>query len=175
MQRLIKQKGFDFASGKPSKEQMQDHLQLLNDVAERMARWVAERGPDESSELDAGPDTPFALDSVFEQFAGADSRFQMEAYRFVARAVRKAIADGTAKTARHVTGREVALAFRLLALKEFGRKALATLIDWGIYTTDDIGTLVFQMVEAGILGVRPEDKLVDFHAVYDFAAAFPQD
>jgi uncharacterized repeat protein (TIGR04138 family) len=48
-------------------------------------------------------------------------------------------------------------------------------IEWGVYTTGDIGTIVFIMVQAGLLGARPEDKPEDFQAIYDFASAFPRE
>jgi uncharacterized repeat protein (TIGR04138 family) len=72
-----------------------------------------------------------------------------------------------------VSGDDVCDAFRMLAILHYRKAALPTLQSWGIHSTDDIGALVFRMIEAGILGSRAEDKPEDFHALYDFASAFP--
>jgi uncharacterized repeat protein (TIGR04138 family) len=104
--------------------------------------------------------------------ASVDSHFPAEAYMFILRAVRAAV-DPPPASGVHVSAREVAEAFRRLALAEFGANALAALAEWRISSCDDIGTMVFRMVELGILGARPEDKPEDFHGIYDFQTAFP--
>ena len=168
-QRILKFKGFFTLDREVSEETMARRLRIMQEVEAHMRKWVSERELDE-------PDAPstgcFPPDATFERFAIADSRFKMEAYRFVAQAVRKAFAENSCQ---HVSGAEVALTFRALALDEFGKDALDTLIDWGIYTTADIGTIVFQMIASGLLTGRPEDKPEDFQAIYDFATAFPRD
>lgn len=73
-----------------------------------------------------------------------------------------------------VSGRELLEAFRLLALDEFGPLARTVLAEWGIRTTDDVGNIVFQQVEDGQMGKTDRDSPDDFHAVYDFADAFPE-
>ncbi len=117
--------------------------------------------------------TPLPDDAVFERLASSDQRFTADAFRFVTRAIIEAFAAPSAISGSHVSGREIAEAFRLCALREFGAAALSTLRSWGIGTTDDIGTIIFLMVEAGVVGVRPEDSPEDFHSVYEFASAFP--
>jgi uncharacterized repeat protein (TIGR04138 family) len=171
-QRIMKLKGFFTLDRDITEETMARRLRIMQEVEAHMKKWVAEREHDQEDETGAAPADSFPPDAVFERFARADSRFKMEAYRFVAQAVRKAFAE---HNYQHVGGPEVAIAFRTLALEEFGRDALDTLIDWGIYTTADIGTIVFQMIASGLLGARPEDKPEDFHAIYDFAAAFPRE
>ncbi|HEY3897391.1 MAG TPA: Minf_1886 family protein [Chthoniobacter sp.] len=166
-QRIMKLKGFFTLDREVTEESMAKRLRIVQEVEAHMRKWVSEREPDELQ-----PSTgSFPPDATFERFARADSRFKMEAYRFVAQVVRKAFAE---HSYQHISGREVALAFRTQALEEFGKDALDTLIDWGIYTTFDIGTIVFQMVASGLLGARAEDKPEDFQAIYDFATAFPR-
>jgi uncharacterized repeat protein (TIGR04138 family) len=41
--------------------------------------------------------------------------------------------------------------------------------------TEDFGAIVFQLVEAGILGKTDEDQLSDFARGYDFDQAFVRD
>jgi uncharacterized repeat protein (TIGR04138 family) len=104
--------------------------------------------------------------------ARLDSRFPQEAYQFVIRAVVAARSLAPSPDG-HVSGPSVAEAFRRLALVEFGADALASLAAWGITSCEDIGSIVFHMVEHGVLGARPEDKPEDFHGLYDFPTAFP--
>jgi uncharacterized repeat protein (TIGR04138 family) len=61
----------------------------------------------------------------------------------------------------------------MLASLRYRQEALPTLQGWGIHSTDDIGAVVFLMIEARIFGARPEDSPEDFHALYEFGSAFP--
>jgi uncharacterized repeat protein (TIGR04138 family) len=158
LRRIGDEVGFSFDVDRRSDRD--EHLRLFNEVQERMKKWVAENPPDgddyedEEEDSDEWPQPP---DSIFEELAAGQSRLRAGAYRFVSRAVSKAISDSLDEGVEHVSGRDVAVAFRALALAEFGKKALATLNGWGLFTTDDIGTVVFQMIEVGLLGARPED------------------
>jgi uncharacterized repeat protein (TIGR04138 family) len=115
----------------------------------------------------------FPDDSFYEQLVSGDDRFTIDAFRFVHRAVQAAFTALSVTPDHHVTGRDVAEAFRLLALREFGAAALSTLDGWGLRSTADIGAVVFRMIECGFLGARAEDSPEDFQNVYDFPAAFP--
>jgi uncharacterized repeat protein (TIGR04138 family) len=43
---------------------------------------------------------------------------------------------------------------------------------WGIHTTEDLGEIVFSMVECGVLIKQEEDRREDFRNLYDFTEAF---
>ncbi len=43
---------------------------------------------------------------------------------------------------------------------------------WGITCTGDIGTIVFTLIEVGLLRAQDSDRPEDFHGVYAFAEAF---
>ncbi|NQT93736.1 MAG: hypothetical protein HQ559_13330 [Lentisphaerae bacterium] len=73
---------------------------------------------------------------------------------------------------RHVSGAELLDGLRVYALQEFGPMAVTVLNAWGIRATDDIGDIVFQLVESGVLGKTDEDRRDDFAGVYDFDEAF---
>jgi len=106
-----------------------------------------------------------------------DPRYETEAYLFLREAL-----DYTVKfykkpasgAGRHVTAGELLEGFRLLALEEFGPMALTVLQTWGLQTTQDIGAIVFNLVEAGKLGKTEQDAPQDFSSGYDFAEAFAQ-
>ena len=177
-QRVKEAKGIsDLPEDTASEQDKLSYAQRTMELMEHMRAWGAARGPgpsayyEESTKAFEKVARLSLFDPVFAELARADSRFKVQAYMFVVRALDRAAPgeDG------HVSGRELALAFRALALEEFGKGALKTLIDLGVYTTDDIGTIVYQLIEAGRFGKRPEDKIEDFHALYDFAEAFPAD
>ena len=117
---------------------------------------------------------PFSDQNTAQYLASLDPRFPPEAYLFVSRAAQAALPSSTAPEG-HVTGPDIAEAFRQLALAEFGSQALVRLAEWNITSCDDIGAIVFLMVKHGIFGARPEDRPEDFHGVYDFPTAFPRE
>lgn len=107
--------------------------------------------------------------------ADQEPRYHPDAYRFLREAL-----DYTVKLfekpptgpGRHVTGRELLEGFRQLALEEFGVMAFRVLAHWGIHRTEDIGRMVFQLVDLGVLGRTENDRIEDFANGYDFAEAF---
>jgi len=115
------------------------------------------------------------FDAAIEKIEAEDPRFDPDAYRFV----REALDDGVVlfkKTAkgprRHLSGEELLEAFRLRALREFGPMSARVLKNWGLHSTDDVGKIVFRLVEAGVLGKTPEDRMEDFQSRYSFEEAF---
>ena len=112
-----------------------------------------------------------ALDSILSN----DARYARDAYVFLRDAL-----DFTTKqqkkikgtTVRHVAGPELLDGVRNYALKEFGPMAVTVFGYWGIHGTEDIGHMVFNLIDAGIFGKTEEDSLEDFKNVYDFQDAF---
>ena len=64
---------------------------------------------------------------------------------------------------------------RDLALARYGLMARTVLEHWGIHSTDDLGEIVFAMVDCGVLIKREEDRLEDFRGLYDFEEVFERD
>ncbi len=110
------------------------------------------------------------MESPLEQIIAKDPRYKPEAYVFVHDAL-----DHTwsrLDQRRHATGHELLDGIKDLALQRYGSMAVAVLKSWGIKTTDDFGAIVFNLVEAGILSKTEQDRIEDFHAVYDFEDVF---
>ena len=141
------------------------------------------------------------LDASLRTICRRDGRFKAEAYQFVLEALdhtltRRAAAagkgtpasppsappavpappglsrTGSATPPSNVTGRDLLEGFRDLALERFGALAREVLRTWGVSRTDDVGALVFNMVEAGLLQKTSSDSPEDYRAVFDFEAAF---
>lgn len=75
---------------------------------------------------------------------------------------------------RHVTAAELAWACRDFALQQFGLLARQVLEHWGVTRTEDLGRIVFTLVEVGLLVTQPDDRESDFAAVFDFTEAFDE-
>ncbi len=101
------------------------------------------------------------------------NRYSVEAYYFVLDAVASAIEE--AGEPRHVSGRELCEQAQKLALLRFGPMAKQVLNFWGILSTEDIGKIVFQLVDAGELTATESDSMTDFIGVFDFDEAFEKD
>jgi uncharacterized repeat protein (TIGR04138 family) len=112
-----------------------------------------------------------ALDSI----VAGDPRYHRDAYVFLRDAL-----DYTTKqqkkvkgtTVRHVAGPELLDGVRQYALNEFGPMVLTVFDNWGIRKTEDIGHMVFNLINAGIFGKTDEDSIEDFKNIYDFQEAF---
>jgi uncharacterized repeat protein (TIGR04138 family) len=100
--------------------------------------------------------------------------YRADAYYFIADSVSHTVeqAKRSGGETRHVSGEELLDGFRELALQRFGALALDVLADWGIHRSEDVGVLVFRMVEHGLLGATPDDRLEDFADGFDFRTAF---
>ncbi len=73
---------------------------------------------------------------------------------------------------RHVTGQELCLGLRSLAVEKYGLLARTVLRGWGVRTTEDFGKIVYAMVDTGLLRTSEQDSLDDFRGVYEFDEAF---
>jgi uncharacterized repeat protein (TIGR04138 family) len=107
---------------------------------------------------------------ILQDILRRDPRYAAEAYGFVRDGL-----DFTVrrlKRPRHVSGGELLDGLRKFALHEFGPMAKTILAAWGITRTEDVGEIVFNMVESGLLGKTDEDSRDDFAGGYDFDRAF---
>jgi len=111
-------------------------------------------------------------DGIMDQIRLRERRFDEHAYLFVLSALEFCQARLTER--RHITGRELAIACRDLALDRFGILARHVLNYWGVRSTADLGDIVFTLVELNLLISQPTDTRDDFLAVFDFDEAFEQ-
>jgi uncharacterized repeat protein (TIGR04138 family) len=98
-----------------------------------------------------------------------DGRFEEEAYAFVMDALEFTV--DRLGVRRHVSGLELLEGACACAKARFGMMAWTVLESWGIYSTGDVGTIVFQLVDSGVLGRREEDSREEFDGVFDLRAA----
>jgi len=97
-------------------------------------------------------------------------RYRPNAYRFTLDAVSHTVTR--LSELRHVSGKEVLLGIRELALSRYGPMAKTVFEQWGIRQTEDFGEIVFQLVDEGLLGKTESDRKSDFASGYDFEETF---
>jgi len=110
------------------------------------------------------------LEEAFQRIGRQDGRYHERGYLFVLAALEYAQAKLPAR--RHLSGAELAWACRDFALEQFGLLAPTVLSYWGISTTEDLGHMVFTLIDVGLLARQPSDRIEDFDRVYDFADVF---
>jgi uncharacterized repeat protein (TIGR04138 family) len=103
------------------------------------------------------------------QIIAKDNRYKLDAYEFVMQALW--FTQKKLKRQGHVSGKELAGGIRGLALEQFGPMGKAVFNHWGIKGTADFGEIVFNMIEAGVMGKNAEDRREDFNNLYDFEQA----
>jgi uncharacterized repeat protein (TIGR04138 family) len=92
-----------------------------------------------------------------------------------AKPVRRRPKRGTRSTAEHVTGPELCLGARDLAIRQYGLLAITVLAQWGIHSTSDLGEIVYNLIASEHLEKTPADHRSDFNSVFDFETALRRD
>lgn len=68
---------------------------------------------------------------------------------------------------QHVSGAELLRGVCDLAIREFGMMATVVFKQWGVRTTDDVGTIVFNLIKVELLSRSDRDSPEDFHELFD--------
>ncbi|MBM4019926.1 MAG: hypothetical protein FJ288_16665 [Planctomycetes bacterium] len=108
-------------------------------------------------------------DDMLDEVVARDRRYARDAYIFVHEALEFTVRRTGHRG--HVTGRELCEGLCRLALEQFGRLARTVLAHWGVRRSEDVGEIVFNMVEVGLLRKRDEDRREDFAGAVDFQEA----
>ena len=106
-------------------------------------------------------------DDILARIRARGGQYHERAYLFVLATIE--FLQNRLEVRRHVSGPELAWACRDFAQQQFGLLAQGVLTHWGITRTEDIGRIVFTLVEVGLLVTQPGDTESDFEGVYQFA------
>lgn len=107
-----------------------------------------------------------------EQIAAEDGRYMPQAFHFVREALDYKLRQ--LGEFRHLSAEELLDGVRQLALEQFGLMARVVLEQWGVTSTEDVGEIVYLLIDHGLLFKSPEDSKEDFKGVYDFREAFDE-
>jgi uncharacterized repeat protein (TIGR04138 family) len=108
-----------------------------------------------------------------EQLVSRDPRFRVEAYLFIFESLHRA--QQIFGRERHVSARELLEGFRCLATERYGLMARRVLASWGLNCTEDVGAVVFNLVNSGMMSRTDEDRVEDFNGGFDFDERFVRD
>ncbi len=108
-----------------------------------------------------------------DRLRARDARYREDAYLFVLAALE--YCQTHLEERRHICGRELAIAVRDVALEHFGVMARLVLEHWGVRSSADIGEVVFNLVDEGLLISQPTDTRDEFAGVFDFDQAFERE
>ncbi|MSR42067.1 MAG: hypothetical protein EXS10_09250 [Phycisphaerales bacterium] len=74
----------------------------------------------------------------------------------------------------HISGQQLCFGLRDLAISQYGFLAPIVLAHWKVERTKDFGTMVYTLIEAGLMSRNEQDRLEDFGGVFEFDEAFSQ-
>jgi len=111
------------------------------------------------------------VDATLMELARREPRYSYEAYQFVCDAVnftqerlgRMAESSDDA----HVNGEELLRGACEFAVQEYGLMAPVVFKLWGVRNSDDIGDMVFRLIEAEKLSKSENDAPDDFRSAFD--------
>jgi uncharacterized repeat protein (TIGR04138 family) len=107
---------------------------------------------------------------TIEQMAAEDGRYHPQAFDFVYKALEHKLRQLGER--RHLTAEELLDGLRQLALERFGLLARTVLEQWGVSRTEDVGEMVYLLIEHGLLFKTEKDSKEEFKDVFDFRQAF---
>ena len=104
----------------------------------------------------------------YQDIVSRDSRYDARAYAFLTDVLKFL----TGEEGRQISGEEIMDEFRERALDQYGPLAYTVLTEWGVKSTEDIGELLYNLIESHRFGQNEGDSKEDFVGGYDFKEAF---
>lgn len=103
----------------------------------------------------------------FEDVVAKDARYDARAY-----ALLMDVVHYLGESDRHMTGEDVLEEFKERALDQYGPMAYTVLTEWGVRRCEDVGEMMFNLVEARRIKRDEGDTPEAFVGGYDFREAF---
>lgn len=102
-----------------------------------------------------------------DEIRSRDRSYRREAYGFVMAALGATVQALPLErrrdpATRHLSGQELLQGVIQLARSEFGHFAPTVFREWGVASAEDVGRIVFLLVESRQLSARREDSIDDF-------------
>ena len=113
--------------------------------------------------------------SEIDRIIKEDGRYHPDAFRFLHEALGRAVSEVHGENATpggHVTGQQLCMSIRDIAIERWGMMAAAVFRRWGICESIDIGNMVYLMIENGILRKNDDDTVEDFRNVFNLDRDF---
>ena len=104
----------------------------------------------------------FESDS-FADILAKDDRYSPRAYALLTDVIRF-LGEGD----RHMTGGDILEEFKDRALDQYGPLAYTVLSEWGVSRCEDVGEMMFNLVDSGRIEKDEQDTAESFVGGYDF-------
>ena len=118
------------------------------------------------------------VESRIRDLVRGDPRYTAEAYQFTFEALDfTMMRSGRHRRKgpeRHLTVNELLDGVRDYAISQYGPLARVVLETIGIYSTEDVGEVVFNLVDQGLLNKQDDDDRAQFEGVFTFREAFDE-
>ena len=119
------------------------------------------------------------MKKTIEEIARQDGRYNIKALKFVfdglgltIQRIHELHDTDESDQPHHITGDELANGLAGIAIERWGRLARVVLNYWGLYTTRDLGEIVYLMIDNGWMTAQESDNIEDFDNVFDFETVF---
>lgn len=111
--------------------------------------------------------TPQVLDKIRTAIieSGRDTRYTIAAYIFVLQGLN--FYHTKSGERRHFTGQELSQGLITFAHKQYGPMSYDVLRHMGITTTNDLGFIVYNLIDIKLIRKQESDCLEDFFSVFD--------
>ncbi len=105
-----------------------------------------------------------SFESAVEEIMRSHPEYAEESYSFVRESMETAKEQfGKTGENTHVSAKELYMGTCKHALEAFGPLAPEVLAYWGVSSSDDIGAIVYNLIEAGVFGRSKGDTREQFH------------
>lgn len=109
-------------------------------------------------------------ETVVDRLRKKEPKYQAGAYQFVHEALDFRVSQLSER--RHISGQELLEGVKQYAFEKFGPMARTVLNHWGLEAGEDVGRIVFLLIEVGVLSKTEEDTLDDFAGIMRFDDEF---
>lgn len=159
----------------PSETENEDYDE---DAQDRLVEELFDKLQNDSDEAEEDPENDFVqeIEKIFKQefqVRNSDEDNETEENDGFANAF-NAFQDQDENTEEldlHITGQDLCHIAVQYASQLYGFMARLTLERFGIYTTGDIGNVVYNMISVGLMAKSPDDSREDFDDVFDLGSA----
>lgn len=111
----------------------------------------------------------FSRQEKFRLLLSQNTRFDREAYIFIFHVLYLIVKrEGNG----YIPARELLDIIRTYAIGEFACLAFTVFEQWGVKTTDDIGTIVRELIDADATKIKTKYRKASFENIFDLKTAF---
>ena len=113
-----------------------------------------------------------SAEQKFRRLLEKHNEYDPEAYNFIYEVLDYTKNEKAKEGTIHVTAHELLKGFLFYTIEQFGCLAQTVLNEWGVKTTNDIGEIVYNLIEYDLMGKQPSDRKEEFNNFYNLKEVF---